>query len=232
MKYATLFPLIVSACVAISHGQQTTEKIYPMVTLDVLVKDDGGNPIRGAHINGGDDLENGNDQATFQEGDSDATGHCRLRFRALGLVGILSQKKGWYESNTKNNSIKFSPFEYRKDIPEREQQDPPFKKEVSLQGAVTMRKIIKPIPLCAKHVSMDIPEKMSGWDMICRWATGCRPTERESRRISASARTQKRETLQRNRNCFPVLPLWKWILVMTGEFSQSRKRTVGLHTVI
>lgn len=142
--------------IQIANGQ----KIDPLVTLDISVLDEEGNAVQGATVGAGGHAAFASLKESWMNGISDKNGMCRLQFRALASARMMGSKEGWYESKTKDKyALKFSPFIYRKNIPESQQENPLMKKEISLKGGLVLRKIIKPIPLYVKRVMLDFPAK-------------------------------------------------------------------------
>lgn len=105
-------------------------------------------------------------------------GNCTLSFKALTGVEVYAVKEGHYYASSSrgiHTNLKFNPFIYRKDTPERQQQNPPMKKKVSLKGEIALRKIIKPTPLYAKKVRIDIPIKNQWIGFDCQHGDWVQP---------------------------------------------------------
>ena len=145
--------------IQISEGQ----KMEPLVELTAQVLNEQQKPIKGVAVQGSGLRVFAPFEESKQDGITDENGKVVLRFRSLGHASIYAVKKGdYYVSSShrgRDEKLKFSPFIYRKDIPESQQSNPPMKKEVTLKGSIVLRKVIDPTPLYVKRVAMDFPAK-------------------------------------------------------------------------
>ena len=142
------------------------QKMEPLVTLDVSVLDESGNPIENATVQGSGTRVFAEFDQSKADGLTDKKGNCVLKFRSLGTAHLHVQKANDYYVSS-NRVAKFNPFIYRKDIPESDQHNPELKKDISLKGSMVMRKIISPTPLYVKRVALDFPAKRTwlGYDL-------------------------------------------------------------------
>ena len=147
-----------------AQSKEALEKKYPLVSLHVKVADEESNGLKNMLIAAGDSL-GGPKEITSMESKTDQNGNGILTFRALMPPWLMCRGDGWYQSRMR---VQFpSPFIFRKGIPESEQVNAPYKKEIRLESSVGMRKKIKPIPLYAKHVRIEFPanNKWLGYDL-------------------------------------------------------------------
>lgn len=162
----TIKAAILLGLVAFQGGVPCLGVEYPMVSMKVRAIDEHEKPIMGVSVSASDHTLTQKAEGRRDTGITDHDGFCHLKFRALAGASVYAKKENSHypsvvSSRTlgKDSPFRFQPFIYRNDIPQSDQIDPPLKKEISLEGSVTLREIRKPIPLYAQKLRIDFPAR-------------------------------------------------------------------------
>lgn len=143
------------------HAARAAE--HPLVTLRYRIVDEKDKGVTGARVWAGGFSPNADQSYSEVKDLSGRDGSGNVKFEALMDVYLSADKPGaFYKSKSRDGNqeqFDFEPLDYRKDVPEREQKNPPLKKEVSLEGSLVLREVRNPIPLHAKHVRVDFPAR-------------------------------------------------------------------------